>query len=432
MSDVRTYGALEYSDLGYGGAADYRPTFIVGILGIGPDGKPAWMDATCDVRTIRVVRGRSTALDAYAAGVATIEFRNFDGRYSAWTPNSIWADAARPVPPDGSIHIGPYRTGVPVSVAVSQYGESHTVFTGVTDSVLDTWPDVFDAVAIVQCTDGFEALATHERITPVTPVGAGERSGARINRLADDAAFAFPRRLDAGTVTLAATDLAGVSLDLMDAVREAEGGALYIDGDGALVFRQRDAAATDPRMTTVQWTLADNDVVGGCYTDLQLMADAAGVINTATITRAGGVPQIAVYQPSVDWYGPRSYSNPTALPYETDAQAHDLATFIVGQYSDNDKRVDAVTFTPDARRPQLWSIACGVRLLDRVRLVRTFPNGWQLDAELLTQGITHEISATGNEHEPTWTVTLNTSTAVLTVAGGEWDVATWDESEWGV
>lgn len=430
MSDVRTYGQLTYGALGYGSSADYSPTFILGILGVGPDGMPAWMDATCDLRSAVVHQGRSSALDAYAAGTMTLELQNFDGRYSAWTPDNVWSQAGRPAP-DGSIRIGPYRTGVPVSLAVSQYGVSHRLFMGTTDSVADTWPGTTDAVAVVQCTDGFKNLATHIRDVPVAPVGAGELTGARINRIADDAGFAFPRRIDAGTVTLAATDLAGTALDLMDEVRECEWGALYCAGDGALVFRQRDAASTDPRMTTVQWTLADNDVVGGCYSDLQLMADAAGVYNQATVTREGGTPQIAVYQPSVDWFGPRTYPSISDLPLQTDQQARDLANLIVALYADNDKRVEAVSFSPDANHPHLWSAACGLQLLDRIRVVRTFPNGWQLDAELLTQGITHNIVGNGREHEPEWTVTVDTSTALVVYSLGGWDEAEWDSGEWG-
>ena len=39
-----------------------------------------------------------------------------------------------------------------------------------------------------------------------------------------------------------------------------------------------------------------------------------------------------------------------------------------------------------AHRPDDWTAAAGVELTDRIRFVRTFPGGYQFDADLLVLG----------------------------------------------
>ena len=421
----RDYGEAAYGDWYWGGKPDNRPNFRVDVYT-----DQGWVDTHCDVRSIRIDRGRSTALDAWSAGTATLEYQDFDGRYSAWTPNSIWASGAKPNV-DGDISIGPYRTSVPVRIGVTIGEWSGALFLGFTDAVFDSWPGAgADALVTVNLTDGFQHLARY-KIPKGQMAPDNETSGARITRLARQAGFVGTIRADTGTVHLGPEDEGGVAIDTMDRTREAEWGALYVDGYGDLVFRQRDAPQTDPRMTTVQFAFEDTGLAD-CYTDLVLAADATQVANVATVQFTTGQSATASYADSIAWFGERNYTTAGELAFRTAQDAMDLAGLIVGTFSDNDRRVDGITFSPNSLHPDLWLTAAGVQILDRVRVIRNFPSGWQLDAELLVQGMHHEISGTGDEREPNWTVTLDTSTAVEQYENSGWDVGEWDDDRWGI
>src|SRR5262249_23472943 len=137
----------------------------------------------------------------------------------------------------------------------------------------------------------FKLFARHNG-GPRTAVGAGELSGARVNRLLDDNAWTGARAVDAGVVALAATTLDGTTIDLLHQTGEAAWGWLYVRGDGAVTFRQRDVVDTDPRMTTVQYVFTDNDALAGaCYGSAVIGADDRSIVNVASVTPASGTVQ---------------------------------------------------------------------------------------------------------------------------------------------
>lgn len=404
----RTYGGLVY---------DTEPRFMVQVKG----GDGAWLDVTCDVRELTIDRGRSSWVEAFKAGTLTIAFANFAGVYSTFPSDSVWRQP------------GGFVTDVPIRIA-SYVGASGLEwrFTGTTDRVTDSWPGTTDALATVEATDAFKALARHNG-GPRAAVGAGELTGARVNRLLDDAAFADPRAVAAGTVTLQATDLNGITLDLLRITGESEYGWLYVRGDGTLRFLQRDAMDNDPRMKAVQWTFTDDDALAGaCYGDVKVASDSDRIVNLANVTPPGH--SVSTFQdgPSVAWYGPRTWTR-TDLPINLDVDALGLAQIVVGEGAYDDQRIDEVVID-GANRPGNFAAAHGVAIADRVRFVRTIPGGHQLDAELLVYGRRDQVVASGAGigKAATWTITLSTGSAVNLANLGQWDDGTWDDAIWGV
>lgn len=418
MTDTLTdYGDGTYGARTYGGIiADVEPRWVVQVKG--SDG--AWIDVTCDVRSISIDRGRSSWVEAFKAGTATVALANFEGIYSTFPPNSIWRQ------PSG------FLADVPIRVGETLNGDLQWRFTGTTDSVVDSWPGTVDALATVTATDAFKQLARHNG-GPRAVVGAGELTGARINRLLTDAQYAGARQIDAGLVALQGTDLNGITLDLMRTVGESEWGWLYVQGDGTVRFRQRDAVDIDPRMTTVQYVFTDNDAIdGACYGDAKVSSDSDRVVNVAQVTPPGH--SLSSYQDaaSVAWYGPRTWTR-TDLPISLDVDAAGLAQLVVLQQSSDDQRIDSVTIDA-AMHPDNYAAAHGTRITDRIRFIRTFPGGYQLDAELIVLGRRDQVTASGDGegHAATWDVELSTASALLITGLGAWDVATWDDGLWGV
>jgi len=417
VTDVaRGYGEGTYGSGRYGyGRVPAAPTIDLEVW------TPAgWVDVSCDGRTVDVQRGRSSWTESFAAATAVVELANFAGIYSAWNPRGIWATSS------------PYRTGVPVRYGViTPDGVRHPLFTCTTDNVTDTWPDTVDAVATVTATDAFKLLARAQGVARA-PVGDGERTGARIGRLLAAAGYTGPQTLDAGTVTMQSTDLAGVALDLMRVTGETEWGWVYVDESGTVRFRQRDAVQTDPRMVNVQWTFVDDDSTAGvCYSDISLPTDSDAVVNIAQITPPGLPTQTATDTASTAWFGPRTYTR-TDLPYKVAADAAATCQLIVLEQAAQERRIDAVTF--DVADPAGMAAAVGVRLNDRVRVIRHFPGGYVLDAELLVNSVHHRITATGTPEVSAWSVQLGTADALMVRDYGQWDVAGCDVAtdQWGV
>ena len=413
---VLGYGGGLYGERTYGGLVyDVVPRWVVQILRA--DG--SWLDATCDVREITVDRGRSSWVEAFKAGTATFTLANFAGVYSTFPPDSVW------------LQPGGFVTDVPIRCGSVLKAELDWRFTGTTDAVVDSWPGTVDAVATVTATDAFKQLARHNG-GPRSPVGAGELSGARITRLLNDASYAGPRAIDVGNVGLQATDLNGVTIDLMRQVGEAEWGWLYVRGDGTLAFRQRQVIDTDPRMVNVQAVFTDDDAIdGACYGDAQVASDSDRIVNVATVTPPGHSPSTFQSATSVAWFGPRTWTR-TDVPINADVDALGLAQIVVQGGESDDQRIDAVSF--DAiHRPNNYATAQAVRIGDRIRFVRTLPGGYQLDAELLTYGRKDVVVGGGGDGRPaSWQVTLTTGSALSLANLARWDEATWDDGIWGV
>ena len=414
-----SYGDQNYGTMGYGGYIDHVARFAIEVLING-----VWTDLTCDVRSVRVNMGRSQLLDKFAAATAAFDLADFEDRYNAWNPSGIWAQN------------GVFRTGVPIRVRLVQYGTPRTLFTGTTDAVNDSWPGTTDNLTNIEATDAFKNLARLRPTKLGAAVGAGELSGARVNRILDAAGYDGPRAVSTGLAAWQGTVLDGVALDLLNEVSEGEWGTLYIDGDGTLTFQDRNALAANPRLANVQWTFRDSDgdpadFKWTCYSDLVLAATDDQVTNKATVTRTGGAAQSAKDDTSIAWYDVRSYTRDN-IPLSTDADALQLALNVVQELAHNDRRVDSITFYPLFTKNGV-DVACGLRLLDRVRVIRVSSGGTAIDAELLVQGIEHQISGGGLGISPgSWTVTLKTTNAQLIRDAGQWDIATWDTGVWGV
>lgn len=418
MTVIGGYGDATYGARYYGvGALTPDAAFTVDVFVNGQ-----WLDIGCDVRSVAVDRGRSRQLDNYTAGTATVVLDNRSDRYNAWNKYSVWGQA------------GTFRTDVPLRVRAVVGGVTFGLFSGTTDQVADSWPDAgADAETVVQATDAFKGLA-RARIPLAAAAGAGEKGGARIGRILDAAAYTGPRAIDAGVRAFQGETFDAVAIDLLDEAREAEWGGLFVDGAGVVTFRDRNALTTDPRLTNVQWTFVDRDadITGAtqtCYSDLVLAASDERVVNKATATATGGVAQTAQVADSVAWFGPRTWTR-TDLPLQSDTDVLTLAQLVVADLAYNERRIDAVVFDP-LDHTNGTAVAVGLRLLDRVRVLRHTAGGTVIDAELLAQGIHHQITPAGFDRlAGAWTVTVETTNALAVRDAGFWDVDVWDTGQW--
>lgn len=141
------------------------------------------------------------------------------------------------------------------------------------------------------------------------------------------------------------------TIEYLNDIRLAEAGRLFCDRENTLVFQPRVGITGGPVVATF-----DDTGTGLAYNDLVITFQSTDVINRASITRTGGVTQVATDAASIAYYYTQSVTNTNSL-LSTDAEALTLADYLLtpnpeplytsvqtyfGSLSDPDKDIAAV------------------------------------------------------------------------------------------
>lgn len=267
---------------------------------------------------------------------------------------------------------------------------THDRFRGYADDWPPSWSFPEGAAVALSATDGFKVLARVDR-TASAPVGAGELSGARINRVLDAAGWpATDRRIDTGLETVQATTLAANVLTELRLTSDTERGGLYVDGAGRVVFRDR---AWRSRSRWSRWVLAD-DGTGIDYEDVRVATDDDVLVTHAEIARAGGTSQVVTSASAESQFLRRAVTR-TDLLMETDAAAAYWAQAVVHENSSYDLRFESVTLRPTINA-ELWPLVMLAEFGDRLTIVRTPPGGGSpIRRDVFVEGIEDRFVARG-------------------------------------
>jgi hypothetical protein len=285
---------------------------------------------------------------------------------------------------------------------------------------VDGWADGHaDAAVTVPCVDELAALADVDGLEQL-PVGAGETSGARIHRILDNAAYTGPRAIDPGRITVQATTLAQNAVSELKVTADSEGGALFVDADGTVVFEDQYALMENIRSNTIQATFGDGSGSELPCRDVTPVYAGDQIRNVFAYARVGGTAQVALDPTSVALYKYKQYSR-SDLICETDAQALALATFHLQQHKDPARHISAIEITPRRDPTNLFPKVLGLRVRDLVRVVARPIGGVTVTRDCHIAGIHHEI--TGDQ----WTTRLDLWDATIyqLYADARWGVGTW-------
>lgn len=362
---------------------------VKGKLGVGKLGaSDLYADVSSDCRTVSVRRGRRSLLEQFDTGSLVVELDGWSGAY------------------DPTNTTGPYvRGGVsqmlprkPVRVTATASGQTFGLFAGAIDS-LDVdhgWGPSVTVSAI----DGFGDLGAVD-IPTISPAFRGDVTGRRVNRILDAAGWPTPARsVDAGASVVQPTIFGAPALQLLQQVATAEQGRLFIDRDGLLRFTSRRAALnpSPPQM---------GDQVGDiAFSSVKFDDGSDQIFNRVTVTAAGGQTQTAQDFVSQATYRIRSLDL-SDLPISSDAESLALAQFLLGAYSQPRLRVSQVVCDPGTNIAA-WQALLGIELGGRLLLRRHTADGRLVTADLIAEGISHDIDAAAGS----WTVTFSTTQTV--------------------
>ena len=360
-----------------------------GILGTNvlADSAAVIVDVSNQVNRIETNRGRTALSDEFQTGSLTLRITDQNGDFNPQNVSGPYYNLLTPMKK--------------VQITATYNSVTYPVFAGYITSYVTTYPDDGEGVAIttIQAVDAFR-LAQLAQISTVAGTSAGQLSGARIDDILDQISWpASQRDIDAGLTTLQADPGTNrTALQALFTVANSEYGAIYVDADNNFVFQDRGVTAGSIGGTP---TVFADDGSGISYFDATWILNDVLVFNKATITRAGGSPQVALNQASIDKYFLHSYFLDNLL-MQSDAVALDYAQAYIASRQETSIRVDAIVLDLYTPNYNLGIVAAlGLDFFDPITVKTTQPGGSILDKTLQIFGV--RMNITPNSWKTTFT-----------------------------
>ena len=361
-----------------------------GILGTNRLGSGTLpVEITSLVERIGIRRGRNRITGQFVPGTADVQLYDQNGD---WNP----ANTSGAYYPD----LVPLRQ---IIIYATYGGSDYYIFSGYIQAY-DTgfWQGNEDVSRVtLRCVDGFRLL-TGAIITTVTGGTAGQDSGARVNSILDQINFPLSlRNIDTGDSTLQADP--GTQRNVLEAlqtVENSEFGGIFLDGQGIINFKNRDAMVSTP--ATAAYSFAD-DGTNISYQNAVVAFDDTTLINSVTVTRTGGSAQTAFDQPSIDQFFLHSGTRFDIL-VQTDTESLNQAQAILATRKDPEPRIDSIDLNLyDDTNVNKPLAGVDIELLDGVTVLKTMPGSTSITQNSVVIGINHDIT------KSSWNTRLFTS-----------------------
>jgi hypothetical protein len=246
-------------------------------------------------------------------------------------------------------------------------------------------------------TPGLSAARVAAHATAGLTGFAGERSDQRISRLANYGG-ATVQALEVGVdASVPFVDITGASpLAAMNDVGKAEGGAVFIRGDGTLVMQNRQHRSLQ---TAPDLTMTNNEVDPAS----QVVGDMQLVQNVVTASAgANGAVQVAANASSRTTHGDYPVDL-TGLLVGSDALALNAAQWRVTKYAEPFKRMPDLGFDLATLTAAQQASVMAVEISDRIQITGMPAQAITTTLDLLVEGWTETLGA------DSWTWQANTS-----------------------
>lgn len=358
---------------------------------------PVWVEVASLIREgsgLQIRRGRSSELDRFQAGKCSFTLDNRDLLFDPSNTSGTYYGQLLPM-----------RR---VRVRATYSAVTYDLFEG----FILGWPQSYDlgdndAVVQVEAVDAFEILQNtnaednflilddevfgrldFNRLGGTDVTITEETAGGQLATVLNIAGWPSGERdLDDGINLMEAGTLTGSVLGYCQNVEDSEDGFFFVAKNGDVTFLGRDARWLNSRLTTTQFTLAD-DGADMPYDGVSLRYDRDFIFNDVTRT-GSGEPQRAADSGSMAEYGRRRDEKSGLVANDAGLKA--VADYRVARFADPQVRPEPVSVPVRARPAQIPSVL-GAELLDRVVLERRPMGGTVRTFTGLLQSIDLNIS----------------------------------------
>jgi hypothetical protein len=355
-----------------------------------------WEDVTADLRGVEGVsatRGRNFELDRIETGRMDFTLSNRNRQYDDTYASSPYYPNVKPTRP------------VRLRAQVSTDGVAYPIFFGYTEGhPLLRIAYGTDSVARFTATDAFKALSLDK--VQGSFVRPRELSGARLEALLDGFP-GIPFSGEAGQSEVIGDDLNGVnSLDHAQTIAESEGGIMYANSSGTIVFEDRHHRVRYSR--DVQATYGDGGGGELPIRHMEPLLDEARLFTSASVTPASGETKQEIDVAASADHFVRTKELTTLQAIDNDAQA--MAEAYAHRYAVPRTRIPSVQLQPAGHSlpATMWDAVLSHEISHRIRTVeRPIGDTSAITRDHFIEGISHAITAQD------WVVTFSVSPAEL-------------------
>jgi hypothetical protein len=351
-----------------------------GILGtnILADSAAVIVDVSNQIDLIQTNRGRNATADQFTVGTCSLRIVDQNGDFNPQNPASPYYELLTPMKK--------------LSITATYDGVTYPLFAGFITGYQTTQPKEATDVTLTTITavDALR-LAQNAQISTVTGATAGDLTGTRINEILDEIEWpSSARAVDPG-LTRVQNDpgTQRTALSACQNISTTEYGAFYVDATGSFVFKDREVTVSSIAETPVFFS---DDGTGIIYKDAAWVLNDVLVFNKSTVVRAGGSPQVAINQDSIDKYFLHSYYVDNLL-MQTDAEALDYARAYTASRQETSVRCDSLSldlYTPDYNAGII--AALDLDFFDPITVKTTQPGGSYLEKTLQIFGVSNRIT----------------------------------------
>jgi len=408
----------------------WRNAYVIDIDTAAPDYK--WKDITCDVQNLSIRSGREKYTERYDIGALSVSVANRDGEYRYANP-----------------HPFNLRPGRLLRVTATYAGVTYPLAYCVLDSIHDEF-DIEGRQVTTLVGYDVTSMAANQA-TPTIQGNTGyaggytfRKSGDRIIALLDT--FGWPttlRTVDAGVFEQQYISASGRSIrDEMGITSDSEGGNMFAERDGRIVYRDRNWAANDSHVNsaTANFDLARrgspppmDDLVPTLPTaplvhpnELQTDWNQSRVINQVSLANSGNTARVYANSDSQREYGVKSYQRFDFVNHLSKDNDYRGADYL-SRYADAVLRLNSIAYNLEVNSAAIvWTLSAYLNWLIRVRYEHPYEDwGWQITTHI--QAIEHVITPRG------WHVNLSVDdplSYIDTNVTNGWDLSNWDEALW--
>lgn len=336
-------------------------------------GSASYVDLTSRCFSFSVQRGRNDYTQPFQAGRCQVSFRNLDGELD---PDNTAGTYYGKIAPGRRLRI----ISNPGSMLYQQ-----TVFVGfITDITLDYDLDG-NAIVTMTAADGLSLLAQQEIAegTSFSQEDTGSRFGTVLSLPEVD--YPFLRSLSTGQSTCAAGTGEGNVLAYLEQVAQTEQGAIFVDKNGTLTFKNRYELLDAPTH------VFSDDGADTNYEAITRLVTALELYNRLQANRPGQTPVVRDSATSKDSFGIR-FLNLGEVLFGSDGEVTDMLDFAMVRYASTSPRIAEVTTLLDSKSQIVIGQLMLLELTASVTVEFTPPGVSQIVVPCTIESIRHDYT----------------------------------------